>query len=179
MYWLFFQGNICDVIKNIEYHDIVEDQEVILEHFRLLVNLSATNVAHDEIITGTQEYFRILTQAVSRQIQVLYMKVNFVVISVFFFLCNVLKVFLFLFCNCSMTITYMYYNYYWQIINSIERLVKVKWKRSSLPAVLRLVHYLIPRGKLCSYLVLVIIFQLECTSLLLFNCSNKTFFPFF
>lgn len=73
----------------------------------------------------------------------------------------------------------MYYNYYWQIINSIERLVKVKWKRSSLPAVLRLVHYLIPRGKLCSYLVLVIIFQLECTSLLLFNCSNKTFFPFF
>ena len=84
MYWLFFQGNICDVIKNIEYHDIVEDEEVILEHFRLLVNLSATNVAHDEIITGTQEYFRILTQAVSRQIQVLYMKVNFVVISVFF-----------------------------------------------------------------------------------------------
>ncbi|KAM7442551.1 Armadillo repeat containing [Porites harrisoni] len=63
------KGNICDVIKNIEYHDIVEDEEVILEHFRLLVNLSATNVAHDEIITGTQEYFRILTQAVSRQIQ--------------------------------------------------------------------------------------------------------------
>ena len=90
LYWLFFQGNICDVIKNIEYHDIVEDQEVILEHFRLLVNLSATNVAHDEIITGTQEYFRILTQAVSRQIQVLYMKVNFVVIIfIIFFLYNV------------------------------------------------------------------------------------------
>ena len=75
----------------------------------------------------------------------------------------------------------MYYNYYWQIINSTdhERLVNVKWKRSSLPAVPRLVHYLIPRGKLCSYLILVIIFQLGCTSFLLFNCSNKTFFPFF
>lgn len=138
MYWLFFQGNICDVIKNIEYHDIVEDEEVILEHFRLLVNLSATNLAHDEIITGTQEYFRILTQAVSRQIQVLHMKINFVVISLFFVLYNVTLSFLF--CNCSIT-----YMYYWQIINSTERLVKVKWKRSSLPAVPRLVHYLTKR----------------------------------
>lgn len=105
VYWLFFQDNICDVIKNIEYHDIDEDEEVILEHFRLLVNLSATNVAHDEIITGTQEYFRILTQAVSRQIQVLYLKINFLVISLFFVLYNVTLSFLF--CNCS--ITYMYY----------------------------------------------------------------------
>ena len=79
---------------------------MILEHFRLLVNLSATNVVHDEIITGTQEYFRILTQAVSRQIQVLHMKINFVVISLFFVLYNVTLSFLF--CNCS--ITYMYYN---------------------------------------------------------------------
>lgn len=38
----------------------------------------------------------------------------------------------------------MYY-YCWQIINSTERLVKVKWKRSSLPAVPRLVHYLTKR----------------------------------
>ena len=69
---------------------------MILEHFRLLVNLSATNVAHDEIITGTQEYFRILTQAVSRQIQVLYM-----ILWLFhhFFLYNVSLSFLF--CNCS------------------------------------------------------------------------------
>ena len=59
-----------DVIKNLEYCDISKDEDVITEHLKLLVNLSATNIAHDEIMTGVQEYFSILSQSLSRQIQV-------------------------------------------------------------------------------------------------------------
>lgn len=65
-----FQDSIFDVIKYIEYCDVVDDEEVIIEHLRLLVNLSATNIAHDEIMTGAQEYFNILSQSLSGKIQV-------------------------------------------------------------------------------------------------------------
>ena len=58
------------MIKNLEYCDIVEDEEVVVEHLRLLVNLSATNITHDEVMTGSQEYFNILAQSLSGKIQV-------------------------------------------------------------------------------------------------------------
>ena len=66
----FLQNSIVEVIKNLEYCDVTEDEEVVIEHLRLLVNLSATNIAHEEIMTGAQEYFNILTQSLSGQIQV-------------------------------------------------------------------------------------------------------------
>ncbi len=69
--FFFFQDSIFDVIKYIEYCDVIDDEEVIIEHVRLLVNLSATNIAHDEIMTGAQEYFNILSQSHSGKIQVL------------------------------------------------------------------------------------------------------------
>ena len=47
-----------------------DEEEVIIEHLRLLVNLSATNIAHDEIMTGAQEFFNILSQSLSGTIQV-------------------------------------------------------------------------------------------------------------
>ena len=65
-----FQGSILDVIKNIEYCDILNDEAMITEHLRLLVNLSATNIAHDEIMTGLQDFFNILSQSLSGKIQV-------------------------------------------------------------------------------------------------------------
>ena len=65
------QGSILDVIKNIEYCDILNDEDMIIEHLRLLVNLSATNIAHDEIMTGLQDFFNILSQSLSGKIQVL------------------------------------------------------------------------------------------------------------
>ena len=64
-----FQDSIFDVIKYLEYCD-VENEEVIIEHLRLLVNLSATNIAHDEIMTGAQEFFNILSQSLSGKVQV-------------------------------------------------------------------------------------------------------------
>ena len=66
----FFQGSILDVIKNVEYCDVVNDEDMIIEHLRLLVNLSATNIAHDEIMTGAQEFFNILSQSLSGKVQV-------------------------------------------------------------------------------------------------------------
>lgn len=66
-----FQGSILDVIKNIEYCDVLNDEDMIIEHLRLLVNLSATNIAHDEIMTGVQDFFDILnSQSLSGKIQV-------------------------------------------------------------------------------------------------------------
>ena len=65
-----FQGSILDVIKNVEYCDVVNDEDMIIEHLRLLVNLSATNIAHDEIMTGAQEYFNILSLSLSEKVQV-------------------------------------------------------------------------------------------------------------
>ena len=65
------QGSILDVIKNIEYCDILNDEDMMIEHLRLLVNLSATNIAHDEIMTGLQDFFNILSQSLSGKIQVL------------------------------------------------------------------------------------------------------------
>ena len=65
-----FQGSILDVIKNVEYCDVVNDEDMIIEHLRLLVNLSATNIAHDEIMTGAQEFFNILSQSLSGKVQV-------------------------------------------------------------------------------------------------------------
>lgn len=58
------------MIRNIEYCDVVNDEDMIVEHLRLLVNLSATNIAHDEIMTGAQEFFNILSQSLSGKIQV-------------------------------------------------------------------------------------------------------------
>lgn len=71
--WLFFffQDSIFDVIRNIEYCDVVNDEDMIVEHLRLLVNLSVTNIAHDEIMTGAQEFFNILSQSLSGKIQVI------------------------------------------------------------------------------------------------------------
>ena len=66
----FFQDSILDVIKNVEYCDVVNDEDMIIEHLRLLVNLSATNIAHDEIMTGAQEFFNILSQSLSGKVQV-------------------------------------------------------------------------------------------------------------
>ena len=65
-----FQGSILDVIKNIEYCDVLNDEDMIIEHLRLLVNLSATNIAHDEIMTGVQNFFNIFSQSPSGKIQV-------------------------------------------------------------------------------------------------------------
>ena len=65
-----FQGSILDVIKIVEYCDVVYDEDMIIEHLRLLVNLSATNIAHVEIMTGAQEFFNILSQSLSGKIQV-------------------------------------------------------------------------------------------------------------
>ena len=59
-----------DVIQNLQYCDISKDEDIVIEHLKLLVNLSATNIAHDEIMTGVQEYFSILSQSLSRQVQV-------------------------------------------------------------------------------------------------------------
>lgn len=59
------------MIRNIEYCDVVNDEDMIVEHLRLLVNLSATNIAHDEIMTGAQEFFNILSQSLSGKIQVI------------------------------------------------------------------------------------------------------------
>ena len=58
------------MIKNIEYCDVLSDEDMIIEHLRLLVNLSATNIAHDEIMTGVQDFFNILSQSLSGKIQV-------------------------------------------------------------------------------------------------------------
>lgn len=58
------------MIKNIEYCDVLNDEDMIIEHLRLLVNLSATNIAHDEIMTGVQHFFNILSQSLSGKIQV-------------------------------------------------------------------------------------------------------------
>lgn len=59
------------MIRNIEYCDVVNDEDMIVEHLRLLVNLSVTNIAHDEIMTGAQEFFNILSQSLSGKIQVI------------------------------------------------------------------------------------------------------------
>ena len=66
----FFQDSIFEIIKNLEYCDVIDDEEVITEHLRLLVNLSATNIAHDEIMTGVQAFFDILSHSHSEKIQV-------------------------------------------------------------------------------------------------------------
>jgi len=58
------------VIKNIEYCDVLSNEDMIIEHLRLLVNLSATNIAHDEIMTGVQDFFNMLSQSLSGKIQV-------------------------------------------------------------------------------------------------------------
>lgn len=58
------------VIKTLEYCDIFNNEEFGIELLRLLVNLSATNIAHEEIMTGVAEYYSILVQTLSRQIQV-------------------------------------------------------------------------------------------------------------
>ena len=58
------------MIKNLEYSDSCNNEEVVIELLKLLVNLSATDIAHEEIMTGVPEYFNILGQTLSRQIQV-------------------------------------------------------------------------------------------------------------
>ncbi|XP_020628409.1 uncharacterized protein LOC110065599 isoform X1 [Orbicella faveolata] len=63
------KGSILDVIKNIEYCDVLSNEDMIIEHLRLLVNLSATNIAHDEIMTGVQDFFNMLSQSLSGKIQ--------------------------------------------------------------------------------------------------------------
>lgn len=63
------KDSVFAVIKILEYCDIFNNEEFGIELLRLLVNLSATNIAHEEIMTGVAEYYSILGQSLSRQIQ--------------------------------------------------------------------------------------------------------------
>lgn len=63
------KDSVFAVIKNLEYSDSCNNEEVVIELLKLLVNLSATDIAHEEIMTGVPEYFNILGQTLSRQIQ--------------------------------------------------------------------------------------------------------------
>ncbi|XP_074608637.1 armadillo repeat-containing protein 10-like isoform X2 [Acropora palmata] len=63
------KDSVFAIIKILEYCDIFNNEEFGIELLRLLVNLSATNIAHEEIMTGVAEYYSILGQSLSRQIQ--------------------------------------------------------------------------------------------------------------
>ena len=63
------QDSVFEIIKNLEYCDVLDD-DVITEHLKLMVNLSVTNTAHEEIMTGAQAFFDILCRSHSEKIQV-------------------------------------------------------------------------------------------------------------
>ena len=64
------QESVFEIIKNLEYCDVLDDDDVITEHLKLMVNLSVTNTAHEEIMTGAQAFFDILCRSHSEKIQV-------------------------------------------------------------------------------------------------------------
>ena len=65
-----FQDCISFVLGNLEYHDGAKDEDIVLEHLKLLVNLSTTNVAHGEIMKGAKNIFNLLSHSLSGNIEV-------------------------------------------------------------------------------------------------------------
>lgn len=64
-----FSDSVFEIIKNLEYCDVIDDEDAITEHLKLIVNLSATNIAHEEVMTGAQVFFDILCHSHSEKIQ--------------------------------------------------------------------------------------------------------------
>lgn len=63
------KDSVFEIIKNLEYCDVIDDEDAITEHLKLIVNLSATNIAHEEVMTGAQAFFDILCHSHSEKIQ--------------------------------------------------------------------------------------------------------------